>query len=113
FSTRPTSPPLVYQKNHQANSAVGTAGNDVLFHKTGFDKQTYGYYKPSGEGFYRKQASYPPLSSEAPNTIKYGDRELILTKETGSETYQAIYSDSGKDAAMTFYRFPYGRQRQV
>lgn len=55
-------------------------------------------------GRYRKQASYPPLSSEAPNTIKYGDRELVLTKEPGSETYRATYSDSGKDSAMTFYR---------
>lgn len=55
-------------------------------------------------GCYRKQASYPPLSSEAPNTIKYGDRELVLTKEPGSETYQATYSDSGKNSAMTFYR---------
>ncbi|EKZ8204520.1 DUF4765 family protein [Salmonella enterica] len=64
-------------------------------------------------GRYRKQASYPPLSSEAPNTIKYGDRELVLTKEPGSETYQATYSDSGKNSAMTFYRSSEGRFYQA
>ncbi|EHX0852022.1 DUF4765 family protein [Salmonella enterica subsp. enterica] len=64
-------------------------------------------------GRYRKQASYPPLSSEAPNTIKYGDRELVLTKEPGSETYQATYSDSGKNSAMTFYRSSNGRFYQA
>lgn len=64
-------------------------------------------------GRYRKQASYPPLSSEAPNTIKYGDRELVLTKEPGSETYQATYSDSGKNSAMTFYRSSDGRFYQA
>ncbi|ENM4473510.1 DUF4765 family protein [Salmonella enterica] len=64
-------------------------------------------------GRYRKQASYPPLSSEAPNTIKYGDRELVLTKEPGLETYQATYSDSGKNSAMTFYRSSDGRFYQA
>ncbi|ENL7898604.1 DUF4765 family protein [Salmonella enterica] len=64
-------------------------------------------------GRYRKQASYPPLSSEAHNTIKYGDRELVLTKEPGSETYQATYSDSGKNSAMTFYRSSDGRFYQA
>ncbi|EJB8898920.1 DUF4765 family protein [Salmonella enterica subsp. enterica serovar Barranquilla] len=64
-------------------------------------------------GCYRKQASYPPLSSEAPNTIKYGDRELVLTKEPGSETYQATYSNSGKNSAMTFYRSSDGRFYQA
>lgn len=64
-------------------------------------------------GRYRKQASYPPLSSEAPNTIKYGNRELVLTKEPGSETYQATYSDSGKNSAMTFYRSSDGRFYQA
>ncbi|EIO1416997.1 DUF4765 family protein [Salmonella enterica] len=64
-------------------------------------------------GCYRKQASYPPLSSEAPNTIKYGDRKLVLTKEPGSETYQATYSDSGKNSAMTFYRSSDGRFYQA
>ncbi|AXR37796.1 DUF4765 family protein [Salmonella enterica subsp. enterica serovar Sendai] len=64
-------------------------------------------------GRYRKQASYPPLSSEAPNTIKYGDRELVLTKEPGSETYQATYSDSGKNSAITFYRSSDGRFYQA
>ncbi|MDI8978079.1 DUF4765 family protein, partial [Salmonella enterica subsp. enterica serovar Lubbock] len=44
------------------------------------------------------------IYEQAPNTIKYGDRELVLTKEPGSETYRATYSDSGKDSAMTFYR---------
>lgn len=64
-------------------------------------------------GCYRKQASYPPLSSEAPNTIKYGDRESVLTKEPGSETYRATYSDSGKDSAMIFYRSSDGRFYQA
>ncbi|EBF9676366.1 DUF4765 family protein [Salmonella enterica] len=104
---------FIYQKSSQKVLELGPAGNDGLYRATGFDKQTYGYYKPSGEGFYRKQASYPPLSSEAPNTIKYGDRELVLTKEPGSETYRATYSDSGKDSAMTFYRSSDGRFYQA
>ncbi|HAK8090632.1 TPA: DUF4765 family protein [Salmonella enterica] len=95
---------FIYQKSSQKVLELGPEGNDGLYRATGFDKQTYGYYKPSGEGFYRKQASYSPLSTEAPNTIKYGDRELVLTKEPNSETYQATYSDSGKNSAMTFYR---------
>lgn len=104
---------FIYQKSNQKVLELGPEGNDGLYRATGFDKQTYGYYKPSGEGFYRKQASYPPLSSEVPNTIKYGDRELILTKEPGSETYRATYSDSGKNSAMTFYRSSDGRFYQA
>ncbi|EEF7073618.1 DUF4765 family protein, partial [Salmonella enterica] len=104
---------FIYQKSSQKVLELGPAGNDGLHRATGFDKQTYGYYKPSGEGFYRKQASYPPLSTEAPNTIKYGDRELVLTKEPNSQTYQATYSDSGKNSAMTFYRSSDGRFYQA
>ncbi len=95
---------FIYQKSNQKVLELGPEGNDGLYRATGFDKQTYGYYKPSGEGFYRKQTSYSPLSTEAPNTIKYGNRELVLTKEPGSETYQATFSDSGKNSGMTFYR---------
>ncbi|EDC9308896.1 DUF4765 family protein [Salmonella enterica subsp. enterica serovar Panama] len=73
----------------------------------------FGHVTSMAGGCYRKQASYPPLSSEAPNTIKYGDRELVLTKEPGSETYQATYSDSGKNSAMTFYRSSDGRFYQA
>ncbi|EBO9257517.1 DUF4765 family protein [Salmonella enterica] len=104
---------FIYQKSNQKVLELGPEGNDGLYRATGFDKQTYGYYKPSGEGFYRKQASYSPLSTEAPNTIKYGDRELVLTKEPGSETYQATFSDSGKNSAMTFYRSSDGRFYQA
>lgn len=104
---------FIYQKSNQKVLELGPEGNDGLYRATGFDKQTYGYYKPSGEGFYRKQTSYSPLSTEAPNTIKYGDRELILTKEPGSETYRATYSDSGKNSAMTFYRSSDGRFYQA
>ncbi|MBA3111834.1 DUF4765 family protein [Salmonella enterica] len=95
---------FIYQKSNQKVLELGPEGNDGLYRATGFDKETYGYYKQSGEGFYRKQASYPPLSTETPNTIKYGNRELVLTKEPGSETYQATFSDSGKNSGMTFYR---------
>lgn len=104
---------FIYQKSNQKVLELGPEGNDGLYRATGFDKQTYGYYKPSGEGFYRKQASYSPLSTEAPNTIKYGNRELVLTKEPGSETYQATFSDSGKNSAMTFYRSSDGRFYQA
>ncbi|EJF5606865.1 DUF4765 family protein [Salmonella enterica] len=95
---------FIYQKSNQKVLELGLEGNDGLYRATGFDKETYGYYKQSGEGFYRKQNSYSPLSTEAPNTIKYGSRELVLTKEPGSETYQATFSDSGKNSGMTFYR---------
>lgn len=104
---------FIYQKSNQKVLELGTEGNDGLYRATGFDKQTYGYYKPSGEGFYRKQTSYSPLSTEAPNTIKYGNRELVLTKEPGSETYQATFSDSGKNSGMTFYRSSDGKFYQA
>nr|WP_275888478.1 DUF4765 family protein [Salmonella enterica] len=45
--------------------------------------------------------------------MKYGDRELVLIKEPNSETYQATYSDSGKNSAMTFYRSSDGRFYQA
>lgn len=104
---------FIYQKSNQKVLELGPEGNDGLYRATGFDKETYGYYKQSGEGFYRKQTSYSPLSTEAPNTIKYGNRELVLTKEPGSETYQATFSDSGKNSGMTFYRSSDGKFYQA
>ncbi|EEJ7903755.1 DUF4765 family protein [Salmonella enterica] len=104
---------FIYQKSNQKVLELGPEGTNGLYRATGFDKETYGYYKQSGEGFYRKQASYPPLSTEAPNTIKYGNRELVLTKEPGSETYQATFSDSGKNSGMTFYRSSNGEFYQA
>lgn len=104
---------FIYQKSNQKVLELGPEGNDGLYRATGFDKEMYGYYKQSGEGFYRKQSSYSPLSTEAPNTIKYGNRELVLTKEPGSETYQATFSDSGKNSGMTFYRSSDGRFYQA
>lgn len=104
---------FIYQKSNQKVLELGPEGNDGLYRATGFDKQTYGYYKQSGEGFYRKQTSYSPMSTEAPNTIKYGNRELVLTKEPGSETYQATFSDSGKNSGMTFYRSSDGKFYQA
>ncbi|EDV3119959.1 DUF4765 family protein [Salmonella enterica subsp. enterica] len=104
---------FIYQKSNQKVLELGPEGNDGLYRATGFDKEMYGYYKQSGEGFYRKQSSYSPLSTEAPNTIKYGNRELVLTKEPGSETYQATFSDSGKNSGMTFYRSSDGKFYQV
>ncbi|EBA3345220.1 DUF4765 family protein, partial [Salmonella enterica] len=71
------------------------------------------YYKQSGEGFYRKQKSFSPLSTEAPNTIKYGEREIVLSKEPGSETYQGTFSDTGKNVGMTFYRTSDGKFYQA
>ncbi|EEP0035500.1 DUF4765 family protein, partial [Salmonella enterica subsp. enterica] len=38
---------------------------------------------------------------------------LVLTKEPNSETYQATYSDSGKNSVMTFYRSSDGRFYQA
>ncbi|EAA4435234.1 DUF4765 domain-containing protein [Salmonella enterica subsp. salamae] len=104
---------FIFQKRNQKVLELGPEGNDGLYRATGFDKEMYGYYKQSGEGFYRKQSSYSPLSTEAPNTIKYGNRELVLTKEPGSETYQATFSDSGKNSGMTFYRSSDGRFYQA
>lgn len=104
---------FIYQKSNQKVLELGPEGNDGLYRATGFDKQTYGYYKQSGEGFYRKQTSYSPMSTEAPNTIKYGNRELVLTKEPGSETYQATFSDNGKNSGMTFYRTSDGKFYQA
>lgn len=104
---------FIFQKSNQKVLELGPEGNDGLYRATGFDKEMYGYYKQSGEGFYRKQSSYSPLSTEAPNTIKYGNRELVLTKEPGSETYQATFSDSGKNSGMTFYRSSDGRFYQA
>ncbi len=104
---------FIYQKSNQKVLELGPEGNDGLYRATGLDKEMYGYYKQSGEGFYRKQSSYSPLSTEAPNTIKYGNRELVLTKEPGSETYQATFSDSGKNSGMTFYRSSDGRFYQA
>ncbi|EAM6610686.1 DUF4765 family protein [Salmonella enterica] len=100
---------FIYQKNNRKILELNPEGSDGLYRATGFDKETHGYYKQSGNGFYRKQKSFLPLSTEKPNTIKYGERDLVLTKEPGSETYQGTYSDTGKNAGMTFYRDSEGK----
>ncbi|EDR6814834.1 DUF4765 family protein, partial [Salmonella enterica] len=100
---------FIYQKSNQKILELNPEGNDGLYRATGFDKEIHGYYKQSGERFYRKQKSFSPFSTEAPNTIKYGDREVVLTKEPGSETYQGTFSDTGKNAGMTFYRTSDGK----
>ncbi|EBH3346104.1 DUF4765 family protein [Salmonella enterica] len=100
---------FIYQKNNRKILELNPEGSDGLYRATGFDKETHGYYKQSGNGFYRKQKSFLPLSTEKPNTIKYGERDLVLTKEPGSETYQGNYSDTGKNAGMTFYRDSEGK----
>ncbi|EEO8328758.1 DUF4765 family protein, partial [Salmonella enterica subsp. arizonae] len=56
---------------------------------------------------------FSPLSTEAPNTIKYGEREIVLSKEPGSETYQGTFSDTGKNVGMTFYRTSDGKFYQA
>ncbi|EDS4966823.1 DUF4765 family protein [Salmonella enterica subsp. enterica serovar O rough] len=100
---------FIYQKNNRKILELNPEGSDGLYRATGFDKETHGYYKQSGNGFYRKQKSFLPLSTEKPNTIKYGERDLVLTKEPSSETYQGTYSDTGKNAGMTFYRDSEGK----
>ncbi|EGO0676718.1 DUF4765 family protein [Salmonella enterica] len=100
---------FIYQKNNRKILELNPEGSDGLYRATGFDKEIHGYYKQSGNGFYRKQKSFLPLSTEKPNTIKYGERDLVLTKEPGSETYQGNYSDTGKNAGMTFYRDSEGK----
>ncbi|SUG15075.1 secretion protein EspN [Salmonella enterica subsp. arizonae] len=65
---------FIYQKRNNKILELNPEGNDGLYRATGFNKETHGYYKQSGEGFYRKQKSFSPLSTEAPNTIKYGER---------------------------------------
>ncbi|EAO9680939.1 DUF4765 family protein [Salmonella enterica] len=100
---------FIYQKNNRKILELNPEGSDGLYRATGFDKETHGYYKQSGNGFYRKQKSFLPLSTEKPNTIKYGERDLVLTKEPGSETYQGTYSDTGKNVGMTFYRDSEGK----
>ncbi|EHF7570585.1 DUF4765 family protein [Salmonella enterica] len=100
---------FIYQKNNRKILELNPEGSDGLYRATGFDKETHGYYKQSGNGFYRKQKSFLPLSTEKPNAIKYGERDLVLTKEPGSETYQGTYSDTGKNPGMTFYRDSEGK----
>ncbi|EIM9852868.1 DUF4765 family protein [Salmonella enterica] len=100
---------FIYQKNNRKILELNPEGSDGLYRATGFDKEIHSYYKQSGNGFYRKQKSFLPLSTEKPNTIKYGERDLVLTKEPGSETYQGTYSDTGKNAGMTFYRDSEGK----
>ncbi|EJF5181838.1 DUF4765 family protein, partial [Salmonella enterica] len=95
--------------NNRKILELNPEGSDGLYRATGFDKEIHSYYKQSGNGFYRKQKSFLPLSTEKPNTIKYGERDLVLTKEPGSETYQGTYSDTGKNAGMTFYRDSEGK----
>lgn len=104
---------FIYQKSNKKILELNPEGNDGLYRATGFDKEVHGYYKQSGYGFYRKQNSFSPLSKEAPNTIKYGDRELLLTKEPNSDTYQGTYSDTGKNAGVTFYRTSDGKFYQA
>ncbi|EAW0947376.1 DUF4765 family protein [Salmonella enterica] len=55
----------------------------------------------------------PPKSTEQIITEGKEIQREILTKEPGSETYRATYSDSGKDSAMTFYRSSDGRFYQA
>ncbi|EDH4583562.1 DUF4765 domain-containing protein [Salmonella enterica] len=104
---------FIYQKRNNKILELNPEGNDGLYRATGFNKETHGYYKQSGEGFYRKQKSFSPLSTEAPNTIKYGEREIVLSKEPGSETYQGTFSDTGKNVGMTFYRTSDGKFYQA
>ncbi|ECD9407224.1 DUF4765 family protein, partial [Salmonella enterica subsp. arizonae] len=104
---------FIYQKSTNKILELNPEGNDGLYRATGFNKETHGYYKQSGEGFYRKQKSFSPLSTEAPNTIKYGEREIVLSKEPGSETYQGTFSDTGKNVGMTFYRTSDGKFYQA
>ncbi|EKA4598741.1 DUF4765 family protein, partial [Salmonella enterica] len=104
---------FIYQKSTNKILELNPEGNDGLYRATGFNKETHGYYKQSGEGFYRKQKSFSPLSTEAPNTIKYGEREIFLSKEPGSETYQGTFSDTGKNVGMTFYRTSDGKFYQA
>ncbi|EOH0856325.1 DUF4765 family protein [Salmonella enterica subsp. enterica serovar 50:k:e,n,x,z15] len=104
---------FIYQKSNRKILELNPEGSDGLYRATGFDKETHGYYKQSGEGFYRKQKSFLPSSAENPNTIRYNDREIVLTKDPASEIYQGTFSDTGKNAGITFYRSSDGKFYQV
>ncbi|WP_153070939.1 DUF4765 family protein, partial [Escherichia coli] len=53
---------FIYQKSTKKILELASMEGNELYSATGFNKENYGYYKRSGEGFYRKQHSYQPLS---------------------------------------------------
>ncbi|EFL0685642.1 DUF4765 family protein, partial [Escherichia coli] len=95
---------FIYQKSTKKILELASIEGNELYSATGFNKENYGYYKRSGEGFYRKQHSYQPLSNEMPNKIKYNNRELELTKESNSNIYSGTFTDNGKNSLVKFYK---------
>ncbi|END3829368.1 TPA: DUF4765 family protein, partial [Escherichia coli] len=95
---------FIYQKSTKKILELASMEGNELYSATGFNKENYGYYKRSGEGFYRKQHSYQPLSNEMPNKIKYNNRELELTKESNSNIYSGTFTDNGKNSLVKFYK---------
>ncbi|EHU55281.1 putative T3SS effector protein EspN2-2 [Escherichia coli DEC2E] len=95
---------FIYQKSTRKILELASMEGNELYSATGFNNENYGYYKRSGDGFYRKQHSYQPLSNEMPNKIKYNNRELELTKESNSNIYSGTFTDNGKNSLVKFYK---------
>ncbi|EOZ8995540.1 DUF4765 family protein, partial [Escherichia coli] len=95
---------FIYQSSSKKILELNHKGDHELFSATSFDNKNHGYYKRSGDGFYRKQHSFQPLSSENPNKILYNTKEVELTKESNSEIYSGTFIDNGKSTIVKFYK---------
>ncbi|WP_338933480.1 DUF4765 family protein [Escherichia coli] len=95
---------FIYQSSSKKILELNHKGGHELFSATSFDNKNHGYYKRSGDGFYRKQHSFQPLSSENPNKILYNTKEVELTKESNSEIYSGTFIDNGKSTIVKFYK---------
>lgn len=95
---------FIYQSSSKKILELNHKGDHELFSATSFDNKNHGYYKRSGDGFYRKQHSFQPLSSENPNKILYNAKEVELTKESNSEIYSGTFIDNGKSTIVKFYK---------
>lgn len=95
---------FIYQSSSKKILELNHKGDHELFSATSFDNKNHGYYKRSGDGFYRKQHSFQPLSSENPNKILYNTKEVELTKESNSEIYSGTFINNGKSTIVKFYK---------
>lgn len=94
---------LIYESKNKKILELTPNVDNELYVATGFDNKNYGYYKRSGDGFYRKQHSFKPLSRETPNKITFNNREVELIKEPNSEIYSGTFIDNGKSTIVKFY----------
>ncbi|HFO8906468.1 TPA: DUF4765 family protein, partial [Escherichia coli] len=95
---------FIYESSSKKILELNLKEDHELFSATSFDNKNHGYYKRSGDGFYRKQHAYQPLSRETPNKIKYNSKEVELTKEPNSEMYSGTFVDNGKSTIVKFYK---------